>query len=320
MERRRGRALRPDEHPAVRRHHGADASATAPSSHSDASGSSPTACVSWRPSSSPSGRRESRRPPAINQSRVGTPRTAWGSRHPWPAFILRRLARLVASLFLLITVVVRDDPRDPGRSRADRPRRDHRPARAGRGTAPRPGTRPAAGPSSTSTTCSNTVTGDFGTSIITGQPVSEIISDRLPNTLRLVGAAFVFTIVVAYPLGLGMAIFTQNGRHRRTEVGFAGVTGFVQAIPDFVLATALVALFGVTWQILPVAESSGASAYVLPVLSLTLGSIAVLCPGSSASRRCACSARTTSARPAANVSRPASCTCATPCRTCSRRR
>ena len=122
----------------------------------------------------------------------------------------------------------------------------------------------------------NTVTGDFGTSIITGQPVSDIISDRLPNTLRLVGAAFVFTIVVAYPLGLGMAIFTQNGRHRRTEVGFAGVTGFMQSIPDFVLATALVALFGVTWQILPVAESSGASAYVLPVLSLTLGSIAVL--------------------------------------------
>jgi peptide/nickel transport system permease protein len=123
---------------------------------------------------------------------------------------------------------------------------------------------------------SDTVTGDFGTSIITGQPVSEIIADRLPNTLRLVGAAFVFTIVVAYPLGLGMAILTQNGRHRKTEVAFAGATGFVQAIPDFVLATALVALFGVTWQVLPVAESSGASAYVLPVLSLTLGSIAVL--------------------------------------------
>jgi peptide/nickel transport system permease protein len=122
----------------------------------------------------------------------------------------------------------------------------------------------------------DTVTGDFGTSIITGQPVSEIIADRLPNTLRLVGLAFVFTIVVAYPLGLGMAIFTQNGRHRKTEVGFAGVTGFVQAIPDFVLATALVALFGVTWQILPVAYEPGLSAYVLPVLALTLGSIAVL--------------------------------------------
>ena len=82
--------------------------------------------------------------------------------------------------------------------------------------------------------------------------------------------------MVAYPLGLGMAILTQNGRHRKTEVGFAGVTGFVQAIPDFVLATALVALFGVTFQLLPVATETGPSSYVLPVLSLTLGSVAVL--------------------------------------------
>ena len=122
----------------------------------------------------------------------------------------------------------------------------------------------------------NVVTGDFGTSIITNQPVSDIISDRLPSTLRLVGLAFVFTVLVAYPLGLGMAILTQNGRHRKTEVAFAGVTGFVQAIPDFVLATALVALFAVTFQILPVATESGPSSYVLPVLSLTLGSVAVL--------------------------------------------
>ena len=120
-------------------------SATAPSSHSDASGSSPTACVSWRPSSSPSGQRESRRPPAINAVTVGTPRTAWGSRHPWPAFIIRASARLLASLFLLITVSFAMIHAIPGRSRADRPRRDHRPARVGRGAAPRPRARPAVG-------------------------------------------------------------------------------------------------------------------------------------------------------------------------------
>ena len=41
------------------------------------------------------------------------------------------------------------------------------------------------------------VTGDFGSSIITRQPVSDIIADRLPSTLRLVGLAFLFTIVMA---------------------------------------------------------------------------------------------------------------------------
>ena len=120
------------------------------------------------------------------------------------------------------------------------------------------------------------VTGDFGASIITNQPVSDIIGDRLPSTLRLVGLAFVFTVVVAYPLGLAMAILTQHGRHRKGEVAFVGVTGLVQAIPDFVLATALVALFAVTFQILPVAGETGPSSYVLPVLALTLGSVAVL--------------------------------------------
>jgi peptide/nickel transport system permease protein len=122
----------------------------------------------------------------------------------------------------------------------------------------------------------NVVTGDFGTSIISNQPVSDIIADRLPSTLRLVGLAFVFTVVVAYPLGLVMAILTQNGRHRKSELAFTGVTGVVQAIPDFILATGLVALFGVTLDVLPVATESGPASYVLPVLSLTLGSVAVL--------------------------------------------
>jgi peptide/nickel transport system permease protein len=122
----------------------------------------------------------------------------------------------------------------------------------------------------------DTLTFDFGNSIITSQPVSEIIADRLPSTLRLVGAAFVFTIVIAYPLGLGMAILTRDGRHRRTESAFVAVTGVVQAVPSFVLATGLVALFAVTLEVLPVANESGWSSYILPVLSLTLASIAVL--------------------------------------------
>ena len=119
-------------------------------------------------------------------------------------------------------------------------------------------------------------TGDFGSSIITRQPVSDIIADRLPSTLRLVGLAFLFTIVVAYPLGLSMAVLTHNGRHRRGEASFVHATGFVQAIPDFVLATGLVALFAVSFQVLPVAGEDGWTSYVLPVLALTLGSIAAL--------------------------------------------
>jgi peptide/nickel transport system permease protein len=83
-------------------------------------------------------------------------------------------------------------------------------------------------------------------------------------------------VVVAYPLGLGMAILTRDGRRRKAEATFVGLTGVVQAIPEFILATGFVALFAVTFRILPVAAESGPSSYVLPVLSLTLASVAVL--------------------------------------------
>jgi peptide/nickel transport system permease protein len=209
------------------------------------------------------------------ETTAGVRRPAWASRHPWPAFLIRRVARLVASLFLLVTIsfaMIHAIPGDPVRT-----------ALGGITAQPElvAARRHDLGldqplPQQYVNYLRDVVTGDFGSSIITNQPVSDIISDRLPSTLRLVGLAFAFTVVVAYPLGLGMAILTQNGRHRKTEVGFAGVTGFVQAIPEFVLATALVALFGVTFQLLPVATETGPSSYVLPVLSLTLGSVAVL--------------------------------------------
>ena len=50
---------------------------------------------------------------------TGPARTAWGSRHPWPAFLIRRLARLVASLFLLVTIsfaMIHAIPGDPVRT------------------------------------------------------------------------------------------------------------------------------------------------------------------------------------------------------------
>jgi peptide/nickel transport system permease protein len=199
----------------------------------------------------------------------------WWARHPWPAYLIRRLCRLVGSLLVLITIafaMIHAIPGDPVRTALggitaqpelveqrrhdlglDQPIGEQYVEYVG-----------------------DVVTGDFGSSIITNQPVNEIIADRLPATLRLVALAFVFTVVVAYPLGLGMAILTRDGRRRKAEATFVGLTGVVQAIPEFILATGFVALFAVTFRILPVAAESGPSSYVLPVLSLTLASVAVL--------------------------------------------
>jgi len=44
--------------------------------------------------------------------------------------------------------------------------------------------------------------GDLGTSIKTHRPVGEMIAERIPNTLLLVGSAFLLTLLIAIPLGL----------------------------------------------------------------------------------------------------------------------
>jgi peptide/nickel transport system permease protein len=118
--------------------------------------------------------------------------------------------------------------------------------------------------------------GDFGTSIVSSEPVSRIIADRLANTLSLALAAFVLTMVVAIPVGLGMAILTQKGRARGAEITFTTITGLLNSVPEFVLATALVAVFAVGLHALPVAGGSGLASYVLPVVALSAGSAATM--------------------------------------------
>jgi peptide/nickel transport system permease protein len=119
-------------------------------------------------------------------------------------------------------------------------------------------------------------TGHLGTSIVTEQPVGELIAQRLPNTLSIALPAFVLIVVIAVPLGLLVAIRTQHGRARITEVGYTTVTGVLNSVPEFVLAIGLVAVFAVGLHALPVAGQSTPGSYVLPVLALVGGPAATL--------------------------------------------
>ncbi|OLZ61806.1 ABC transporter permease [Amycolatopsis keratiniphila] len=120
------------------------------------------------------------------------------------------------------------------------------------------------------------VTGDFGTSMTSGQPVSEVIGDRLPGTLELALPAFVVVIAVAIPLGLLFAVLTRGGRRRGGELAFTSTTVLLAAIPEFLLAVALVAFFSVQLGWFPVAGNADASSFVLPVIALALGPASVL--------------------------------------------
>lgn len=122
----------------------------------------------------------------------------------------------------------------------------------------------------------NLFTGDMGTSITSGLPVSQIIGDRLPATLQLAVLAFLLAVLISVPLGLGMAVATRGGRRRPTELAFTSTSVILGAIPDFLVGVALVYVFGVKLAWAPVAGRAGAGSYVLPVIALALGPAVVL--------------------------------------------
>ncbi|KJK50593.1 peptide ABC transporter permease [Lentzea aerocolonigenes] len=118
--------------------------------------------------------------------------------------------------------------------------------------------------------------GDFGTSLVSGTPVADLIGDRLPATVQLAVTAFLVVVVVAVPVGVVMAVLTRGGRRRGAELGFTSTSVVLAAIPEFLLAVGLVSLFGVALGLLPVAGRDAPGSSVLPVLALAIGPAAVL--------------------------------------------
>ncbi|MFB8191134.1 ABC transporter permease [Microbacterium sp. NPDC055988] len=118
-------------------------------------------------------------------------------------------------------------------------------------------------------------TGDMGSSMITGQPVAEIISTRLPATLQLALLAVLLVLLVSVPVGVTMAVATRGGRRRGLELAFAAITVILAAIPEFLLAVGLVYVFAVSLGWFPVAGNTAPFALVLPVIALAVGPIAV---------------------------------------------
>jgi len=118
--------------------------------------------------------------------------------------------------------------------------------------------------------------GDFGVSIRSQRPVSEIISQRFPTTLVLAVAAFIVAGVGALPIGIFSAVIARSGRHRGLTIGISAALGILIAIPSFLLAVGLIALFAVQLGWLPAAGWGSPREALLPVIALALGPMAYL--------------------------------------------
>lgn len=129
------------------------------------------------------------------------------------------------------------------------------------------------------------LTGDLGTSVRFGQPVTDVLLERLPYTLLLVGAS----IVLATVIGTALGVFAAWKRGRGADIGSLSVVMFLDATPIFWLGMVLLGVFAVQFGLFPVFGATGpgdvgAVAFgidiversVLPVTTLTLGTLGAI--------------------------------------------
>lgn len=89
--------------------------------------------------------------------------------------------------------------------------------------------------------------GDIGSSLITGVPVHELISQALPVTVGIIAATLLFSLVIGVPLGLWAAL--SRGKRADRLIGTANL--IVLSIPPFVLSLLLIAVVAVAFGWLP---------------------------------------------------------------------
>jgi peptide/nickel transport system permease protein len=122
--------------------------------------------------------------------------------------------------------------------------------------------------------------GDFGTSFVSGRPVTELFMERLPATISLMLGG----LVVAITLGLVLGILggTKPGSIRdRAATAFTSVS---MALPEFWVGIVLLLIFAVQLSIFPVISYvpfsvdpvGWAIGLVLPAVALGIGGAALI--------------------------------------------
>ena len=128
---------------------------------------------------------------------------------------------------------------------------------------------------------SQIIKGDFGYSIINGQPIKEILAQKLPATVELALASLIISSVLGILLGILSAV-NQNGPidYIARVIGVIG-----QSIPEFLFGIVLISIFALSLGWLPVGGRNvyGMTTFwdkvknlILPALALSIAMIATV--------------------------------------------
>ncbi|WP_416972086.1 ABC transporter permease [Streptomyces sp. 4F14] len=113
---------------------------------------------------------------------------------------------------------------------------------------------------------------DFGTQIASGRPVTDVLGDAFPVTLRLGGLAFAIEVVAG--IALGVVAGLRAGR--AADTGILLLTLLLISVPVFVLGFILKVVFAFELNWLPpnVNDSTNFNELLMPAIVLATASLA----------------------------------------------
>lgn len=115
------------------------------------------------------------------------------------------------------------------------------------------------------------VQGDFGQSLSLNRPVSELLLERLPQTLSLAGLAIVLSLIG----GIGLAYVTAYVRWQPLKMALARLPSLGFSVPVFWMGLLLIQVFAFSLGWFPATGSRGFDSLVLPAVTLAIPSAAV---------------------------------------------
>ncbi len=117
------------------------------------------------------------------------------------------------------------------------------------------------------------LTGNFGTSLVSAQPVGPEVGHALLNTSFLAG----ITILVGFSLALVLGLVAGLFRDRWPDSLISTLALVGMSIPEFIMATLLVLAFSITIPIFPAVVVAGQNATISELLpSMTLPSLSLM--------------------------------------------
>ena len=113
--------------------------------------------------------------------------------------------------------------------------------------------------------------GDLGQSLTLNRPVTEILAERLPQTLALAGFAIVLSLIG----GVGLAYLAAYVRWQPLKTALSRLPALGFSVPVFWMGLLLIQIFafGLGW--FPATGSVGFDSLVLPAVTLAIPSAAV---------------------------------------------